>query len=190
MGMFRNLKYEVFSKEVPMSDYIESCVDVEYFEKCCSVCPNYGKTWSCPPYDFNPLDIWNSYKTFYIYAIKVTTPEEVLNEEYSNEDLMRIGGEILKEAHKRVDKEMEQLKGAFEGSKILGGGSCRLCGENKCARLFGNPCRFPDKMTYSIESIGGNVEITLKKYLDQQICWGKDGHLAPYYMAVGGLMKK
>jgi len=190
MGSIRNLKYEVFTTEVPMNEFIENCTDIEYFEKCCSVCPNYGKTWSCPPYNFNPLDFWREYKTFLIYAIKVTTPAELLESKYSVDDLAKIGGEIIKEAHKRIDAEMNLMKEDFPDSKILGGGSCRICGENKCARRFGSPCRFPNKMKYSIESLGGNVETVLKKYFDQQICWGKDEHLAPYYMAVGGLLKK
>lgn len=40
------------------------------------------------------------------------------------------------------------------GSQSLSAGSCRICRINHCARKNGEPCRFPDKLRYSIESLG------------------------------------
>ena len=187
---FTNLKTETFSKEIDVADFVENCVDVAYFNECCSQCPNYGKTWSCPPYDFDPLDIWNDYKTFFVYARKVYTPQDLLEKTYDLADIIRIGGELTMGSFINVDDEMTLLQKEFPGSRVIGGGRCTLCGKDKCARIFGEPCRFPDKMTYSIESLGGNVEKVLDRYFNEKIYWGADGHLAPSYIRIGGLLKK
>ena len=190
MEQYENLQTESFEKEIDVQDFIENCVDVAYFTECCSKCPNYGKTWSCPPYDFDPLDIWNQYRTFLITAKKVITPPELLEKTYTLEEIIRIGAELTMGAFTNVDDEMVLLKEKFPGSRVIGGGKCMLCGQDGCARLSGEPCRFPDKMTYSIESLGGNVEKVLDRYFNEKIYWGADGHLAPSYIRVGGLLKK
>ncbi len=187
---FTNLEITSMSKEADVMDFIENCVDVEYFEKCCRECPNYGKTWSCPPYDFDPLDIWKQYKTFFICAKKVLTPQDLLEKTYTLDELMRIGGQLTKNACLGLDDELDAMHTEFEGSRIIGGGKCVICGKDGCARLSGKPCRFPEKMSYSIESLGGNVEAVLKRYFNEKIYWGADGKLAPSYIRVAGLLKK
>ena len=89
-----------------------------------------------------------------------------------------------------VDNDMFRLKEQFPDSRVIGGGKCMVCGKDGCARLSGEPCRFPEKMTYSIESLGGNVEKVLDRYFNEKIYWGADGHLAPSYIRVGGLLKQ
>lgn len=181
---------KIFSKEVAITDFLEHCVDVPRFLSCCSACPNFGKTWSCPPYDFDPVDYWKQFQTFYLYAVKTTTPANLLEQTYSLEDLMRIGGEITKSSNEEMCAHLQNLQEQFPESKIIGGGTCLLCGAGNCARQKGEPCRFPEQMSYSIESLGGNVEETLKRYFGEQIYWGKEGKLAPHYIRVGGLLKK
>ncbi len=183
-------KIQSFAKEVEISDYVENCVDVEYFLGCCSKCPNYGKTWSCPPYDFNPLDYWNQFKTFYIVAKKIATPSDMLEKTYELDDIIRLGGQLTHEANLAYLDEIAILKEQYPEAKTLSSGPCTTCGMDNCARKFNQPCRFPDKMDYSIESLGGNVEAVLKRYFDEAIYWGKDGHLAPSYIKVGGILLK
>ena len=186
----KNLPMQTFSNEIDVADFIENCIDVAYFEECCSKCPNYGQTWSCPPYDFDPMDIWREYKTFYITAKKVITPKELLEKTYSLEELIRLGGQLTMSSYTSMDKELKAMQEQFPESRIIGGGKCMICGKEGCARLKGEPCRFPDQMSYSIESLGGNVETVLKRYFNEKIYWGADGHLAPSYIRVAGLLKK
>ncbi len=187
--MIEDLEYQVLTAEADMADFIEHCVDVDRFLKCCSDCPHFGKTWSCPPYDFNPMDYWKPFRTFYLYAIKTTTPSHLLEQSFELDELMELGSELTLSATKGMGVFLEAEQKKYPGSKIIGGGRCMLCREVGCARQNNEPCRFPDKMSYSIESLGGNVEETLKRYLNEQIYWGKDGHLAPYYIRIGGLLK-
>ena len=54
--------------------------------------------------------------------------------------------------------------------------------------LSGKPCRFQDKMRYSIESLGGNVGKTVTKYLKQELQWVEEGKLPEYFMLIYGLL--
>ena len=186
---YPNSDTKTISAEIDVQDFVEHCVDVPRFHECCKACPNYGKTWSCPPYDFDPLDYWKPYQRFYLYAIKTITPEELLEKTYELDDLLKIGMELTGSVITDMNAHLEAEHEKFPGSQIIGGGMCMICGAGGCARLKGEPCRFPDRMTYSIESLGGNVQEVLKRYLNEDIYWGKDGHLAPSYIRVGGLLK-
>ena len=67
------------------------------------------------------------------------------------------------------------------GSKSLSAGSSHICGEDNCSKPLGQPCRFPDKMRYSVESLGGNVGLTASKLLGIQLQWID-------FVLVGGLL--
>ena len=188
--ILQQIESKVMSTEIDVPDFIEHCVDVPRFLGCCSECPNFGKTWSCPPYDFDPVDIWKQYSRFYLYAIKTITPAPLLEKTYELEDLLKIGAQVTVAATEGMTEHLEAEQAKYPESRIIGGGRCLLCGEGNCSRLKGEPCRFPDRMTYSIESLGGNVQETLKRYLNEDIYWGADGHLAPSYIRIGGLLKK
>lgn len=45
-------------------------------------------------------------------------------------------------------------------------------------------------MRYSIESIGGNVGLTVSKLLGIQLEWLKEGQVPEYFVLVGGLLIK
>ena len=53
---------------VPVAEYLRACVDVEKFLGFCRECGNYGRRWSCPPFEFDPLELWNRYDTLHLYA--------------------------------------------------------------------------------------------------------------------------
>ena len=62
---------EKFEKEINVKEYVEDYVNVEEFLEYCKACPNYEKVWSCPSYDFSPIDYWNRYSRIYIVARKI-----------------------------------------------------------------------------------------------------------------------
>jgi len=188
--ILEQIESKVIITEIDVSDFIEHCVDVPRFLGCCEECPNFGKTWSCPPYDFDPLDIWKQYSRFYLYAVKTITPAILLEKTYELDELLKVGAQVTVAATEGMTEHLEKEQAKYPGSRLIGGGRCILCGEGNCSRLKGEPCRFPEKMSYSIESLGGNVQETLKRYMNEDIFWGADGHLAPSYIRIGGLLKK
>jgi len=60
-----------FTQEIPVKDFLERYVNVEKTLSACLQCPNYGKRWSCPPYDFDPLTLWRKYQTMYLQCVQV-----------------------------------------------------------------------------------------------------------------------
>lgn len=74
-------KYELerFNDEISVEEYLEKYVNVEEFLECCKACPCYGTwVWSCPPYDFDPVeDYWKKYKTLEVHGYKINFKPDV-----------------------------------------------------------------------------------------------------------------
>lgn len=172
---------ERFEKEIDVAEYIDGYVSVEEFEECCKACPNYGTVWSCPPYDFDAEGYWKNYKKLLVVARKINFTKEVTPEQ---------SYEIMKEVKADMAKELYKMESEVPKSISLSAGSCDLCQEEGCTRKDGISCRYPDKMRYSIESIGGNVGLTVSKLLGIRLEWIEEGKVPSYFVLVGGLLQK
>lgn len=172
---------EKFEKTIDIKKYIEGYVNVKEFEEFCKECPNYGKVWSCPPYDFDAEKYWEKFSEISIFAYKINFTEDVSKEE---------SYQILKEVKKTMSEELFQLEEITSGAESLSAGSCHLCQGEGCTRPQGGACRHPQKMRYSIESIGGNVGLTVRKLMGIELEWIDEGKVPSYFVLVGGLLKK
>ena len=124
------------------------------------------------------MDIWRKYKTVKLIGKKIYLEEG---------DENRIP-EIFATVKQELIKELLALEKDNPGSTSLNAGSCKVCSEGNCSRKNGEPCRFPARIRYSIESIGGDVCKTAEQLLDTPLLWKKDGKLPEYYMTVGALL--
>lgn len=181
-------KTERYEASVPVEEYMEACVDVPTFLECCKACGNYDKVWSCPSYDFDPEDYWRRYRTLQLIGTKICFPEEMTKRSYTKEELDEIVERVLWKERGSLTEELMGLEAQFPGSVSLSAGSCMNCRPGTCTRLEGKPCRFPEKMRYSIESIGGNVGLTVTKYLKQKLLWMEEGKLPEHFILVCGLL--
>ena len=176
--------------DIRMTDFIRDCVDVEKFAACCQICPGHGKTWSCPPLSFKPEELWANYDSVLLQCRVIPVPQELQEATFPSEQLNRSSKALLRHDKQSMLLEMLDLEKQFPGSMALSAGSCDVCAEGTCTRLQEDPCRNPGMMRYSIEALGGDVGKALKLYFDKEILWGKDGHMPPYYILLGGLLKK
>ena len=48
---------------------------------------NYEKNWNCPPFDFDVMDVWNSYSKLKIIAFKMNFDDEELATDFSDNEL-------------------------------------------------------------------------------------------------------
>lgn len=169
--------------DVDVEEFIEKYVDIERFMGLCKDCENYGKNWNCPPFDFDVMDIWNSFNKLKIIAFKLDFSDEELNMEYSDKELEF----ILKRLERMKIRLMNDIY-ALEDENSLGLflGNCNLC--MKCTREFGMPCKMPFKMRYSIESLGGNVDQLIEDVFGFKILYAKDNRLPEYLIFVGGVL--
>lgn len=183
-----NMRYTVerYEADVPVEEYVEACVDVPTFLECCKQCGNYETVWSCPSYDFDPEDYWRRYDNFHLIGVKICFPREMTEKTYGKDELGMLVQENLWAEKKKLTAELMEMEKENPGSVSLSAGSCMNC--KPCTRPMGEPCRFPDKMRYSIESIGGNVGLTVTKYLKQELLWMEEGRLPEYFILVCGLL--
>lgn len=182
------IKTECFENTVSVKEYMEKCVNVPEFLEYCKQCDNYGTVWSCPPFDFDPEEYWKKYRSFHIVGMKIYLPEELLAGTYTKEERAEIFETILYPKKEELNQELFAMEREYPGSVSVSGGSCQQCGKGNCARKEDAPCRFPEKMRYSVEALGGNVGLTVTKYLYQELQWIEEGKLPEYFMLVGGLL--
>ena len=183
-------KIKTYRAEISINEYIENYVDIPTFLKCCEACPNYQSKWSCPPYDFDVESYWRNYHTFSVVGRQILFDEETKNRTYSQEELNDLIEKVIgKEKQILTDELFEQEK-LCPGSISLSAGSCSACGKGNCTRPKGEPCRFPDKMRYSIESLGGNVGKTISDLFHIELEWLEEGKLPSHFVLVCGLLKK
>ncbi|WP_296808919.1 DUF2284 domain-containing protein [uncultured Methanobrevibacter sp.] len=169
--------------DVDVAEFVERYVDVEKFQGLCTDCEDYGKNWSCPPFDFDVMDVWDSFDKLKLIAFKMDFDDDELSNEYSDKEL----DFILKRLERMKVKLMNDIYVLEdENSYALFLGKCNLC--MKCTREFGMPCKMPFKMRYSIESLGGNVDQCIEDIFGFEIHYAQNNHLPEYLIFVGGVL--
>lgn len=176
------------SCKVDMDRFISDFTDVKRFLACCGECPSFGRTWACPPYDFDPMNVWRSYKSILIYARKVTVPVEMRSRTYSKEELSRVMEELIAPVKKALEDELRGMEKAEPGSLALSAGGCDHC--EVCMRGKGLPCVKPELMRCSVESLGGNVVKCITELLEEKVVWAENGSLPEHFILLGGLLQK
>ena len=63
--------------ETSAEDFVTRFVRVEKFLPFCQQCSSYNTRWTCPPFDFDPMTIWQSYRGLRLYAriLQADVPE-------------------------------------------------------------------------------------------------------------------
>lgn len=141
-------------------------IDKPKFQNLCkSGCKVFGTKWSCPP--ASPEYI--SFKKSVVIILWMNNTIESKNE-YTK---VKAINSILKS---RLYKVLLQ----YPNTNIFGSGSCRLC--QKCQ--YPEPCKHPDKMIYSMESVGIDVD-SLCQSFGHTLQWYKKGEKYKYGSVVG-----
>lgn len=173
------MKIDTFEKTISVADYLEGYVNVEEFLECCKVCENYDQKWCCPSFSFDPVeDYWKNYERLYVIGQKMCLAEE------EKQDWQT----LMKQVKSGMTEILYTKEAEYPGSVSLSAGSCTICGENNCTKKDGAPCRFPEKMRYSIEALGGNVGLTASRLLGIDLQWITEGQVPDYFVLVGGLL--
>jgi predicted metal-binding protein len=124
-------------------------------------CMAYNTNWACPP-GCGTLDECETRIRKFKKGILVQTT-------CTMEDSMDFEamGQLGKDHAEHMDAFVEAIKKLYPGSMIMGAGGCMRC--QKCT-FPDEPCRFPDRMTSSMEAYGMVVS---------DVC--KDNNLPYYY---------
>ena len=166
--------------ETIAEEFVTRFVRVEKFLPFCQQCGSYDTRWTCPPFDFDPMTIWQSYRGLRLYAriLQADTPEQPLD----------VAVAALKQEKRLYRQELQRWERETPGSQMLLAGTCDQC--EVCEKVQGHPCGRPELLRYSIEALGGDVEGCLRRYFHMPILWGRDGKAPEYLVLVGGLLVK
>lgn len=184
---YRTERYET---TVSVPEYVEACVDVQEFLPYCRACANYNQVWSCPEFTFDPYEYWGRYQEFRIIGVKIWIPEDIAGQTLPLDERKKIIDQMLWEEKRKLSQELYEMEEKYPGSVSVSAGSCQLCPQGQCAKREGKSCRNEKKLRYSIEALGGNVGLTVTKYLKQQIEWIEEGKMPHYFILVCGLLMK
>jgi len=116
-------------------------------------CGVYGKCWMCPP-DVGPIEeLMAKIRTFPRGVWYQTIGE--IEDSYDFEGMTEVSNR-----HAAVSQRIREA--TPEGLRVLHltCGGCHVCA--RCAKLDGEPCRFPDRALPSVESYGVDVYNTTK----------------------------
>lgn len=136
---------------------------------CRSDCPQYGKSWACPP-AVGTVEECREKCMSYPRALLIATVTEV-------EDITNIEATLATRTdHEDITNQAGDILRA-EGLEVytLSTESCAIC--RRCAYLDGEPCRFPDQMHPCVESQGINMIPLAEKngmtfqYGDNVVTW-------------------
>ena len=112
---------------------------------CQAECPQYGKTWACPP-AVGSLEACRQRCLAFPHALVITTMAEV-------EDTADMAQTLATRAgHEEITRQVHQLFRAQDVEPlVLSTESCAICPE---CTYPGAPCRHPDRMYPCVESHG------------------------------------
>ena len=173
---------ETLTRTVPLGEFRRDLVDVPRFLGCCQACPNCGRYWSCPSFDFDPRELWARYDAIRLVARKLVFERGRLfpGERRAFEQ------EALPKIQTAMAKALLATEAEIPGSLALFPGKCPWC--HLCARAEGQPCRTPDRMRYSIEALGGDCGRAMERYFGETLQWASGDRLPEQIILLGGLL--
>lgn len=167
---------EFLSADADAGEYIASYRNADACMRACRACPNFGKTWICPPFDYDPLDWLRGFGrvTFYGAVIRPVCRDIAVERSL----------EVMLPARMELERQLLEARDCRGGVVLAFGGRCSHC-QQGCTRPAGLPCRHPDKAAPSLESYGFDVVATASRYLGIDLIWSGDGRIAERLSLVG-----
>lgn len=78
---------ENFTSDITVEGYIAEFRDEPHFLELCKQCTNYGKSWGCPPFDFDTESFLRQYKyAAHLMATKIIPEDKDIPIEYTHKN--------------------------------------------------------------------------------------------------------
>ncbi len=169
---------ENFTSDITVEEYIAEFRDEPHFLELCKQCTNYGKSWGCPPFDFDTEAFLRQYKYAHLMATKIIPEDKDIPIEYTQK--------LILPERIRIESELLNMERKYGGRSFAYIGKCLHCHDSECTRNCGKPCRHPGKVRPSLEAFGFDITKTLSELFNIELLWGKDGKLPEYLVLVSG----
>lgn len=167
-----------FTVGISAEDYIKGYMDADRFLQYCMECPNYNRSWACPPFTHDTLGELKRYERVLLTATRIIPGEKGLPISDSRK--------LILPERVRLEKLLREFEKKFGGRSFAFAGNCLYCPEGSCTRPDGKPCRHPELVRSSLEAYGFDIGLTLKNLFDMEILWSTDGKMPAYLTLVCG----
>ena len=154
---------EEFSKEISVGEYLERFYHPDEVWGYCRACPNYGKQWGCPPFDFDVVERLSKYSTIRLFATRI----ELLDRSIAPSEI----NSVLRPERVRLERRLLKMERDCNGLACTYIGECLHCEKGSCSRLCGAPCRHPELVRPSLEAYGFDVAKTLHELFGLDLEW-------------------
>lgn len=178
-------RVEYRKSSLPMAEFRKRYQDREKYIVYCKECPRYNTVWSCPPLCFDADAYLEKYKWVNVIGCKILLDRQIIEAADTAEKIKSVGWEIVSAAKSDMEHRMRKLEKDVPGSVSLSSGGCDMCPE--CVRKEGRPCRYPDRMRYSLDAFGFDLSAITKDMLGIEIQWCKE-RLPDYFTLIHGLL--
>lgn len=174
-------KTSVFAATADAARYVARYRDVERFLGLCRECPNFGRSWACPPFDVDIDVVLQAYRTVTVHAVRIEPLTKGLP--------VSAARDVMRPHRVEFERHLLEIERSEGGRVFTFAGECLHCPAGTCTRPCGRPCRHPELIRPSLEAWGFDVSRTVKDFLGLDLLWGADGCLPEYLMLVGAHFK-
>ncbi len=174
---------------MPAVQYIAGYHTPDKVEPYCRACSNYGRCWTCPPFDYDVTARLKQYDWTLLLGARITPDDALRNSPGSAAERNALAHRLITMAWiQSVEPVMRSLETAHPGSMLLCGFfACPTDCAKHCARIDGQPCRHPHLMRPSLEAYGFDVAKTTSELLQLELLWGTGNALPEYTTLVTAL---
>ncbi len=146
-------------RQLSMNEIMSTYKPVEIGGHCAN-CENHGSVWSCPPHAFDPAEYLQDYPHAYVligtvYLSGFETQAESIAYYYRTRT--------------RINRALLEYEKTVTDAQALYAGHCDSC--EPCTRTQDTACMHPEKLRYSLESLGLKVSDITEKYFDEPLQW-------------------
>lgn len=168
----KGIQYSIETLCLDCKEYVLKYQNVEQFLSLCRKCGNYGKLYTCPPFDEERYSLLNEYKTLELVIMRVS-PGDL--EQYFR-------------AREYFDALLLSKESERNGSLALFAGSCIVCDAGCCGRPSGRGCFHKERSRLSLEALGFDVTATLSDFFQIELEWAEDGKQIGQMVLLGALV--
>lgn len=178
--MDSSLRYTArdLTAELPAAEYIARFRDAGRIGGYCRACPNYGRSWGCPPFGFDVDEYLAGYASALLVATKIVPETRGIPISES--------GRLIRPERLRLEARLLEMERLYGGRSFAYVGTCLHCPEGSCTRPSGTPCRHPDKVRPSLEACGFDIARTTSELFGIDLKWGSEGRIPEYLTLVCG----
>lgn len=171
----------------PLSGFIAKYQHREKFLDFCKECKNYHTRWSCPPLSMDVSQFLQHFGHMYVIGVKVIYDADTIRRTNTAEKMKEVTVQSLREVKRKLAEALLAVERSVPGSVSLASGGCNIC--PRCARYDGLPCRYPERMRHSLESLGFDLTAITADFLQIELKWSKES-LPEYYTLIHALLTK